>query len=168
MFPYPVSAAIVAAGLPHFGKILAFIVVGFVLLSPGVILGLGILLYPRGHERRAQLKADLYDVPYRKRLLWVASTLVRCVLEGVPARVRVLRSERKAPKQPAVMDELDLGDGVKFPLPKPRSRSEASVLYFLTRLMSRRGVRVLFRILMLVSEPDLRREWAARRKRSDS
>lgn len=62
--------------------------------APGVLLHLGVLLFPKGHERRKQFTADLYDVPYLRRPFWVASTLVRCLFEGLPARIQ-LRKRRQ-------------------------------------------------------------------------
>ena len=60
--------------------------------APGVLLHLGVLIYPMGDERRAQFTADLYDVPFIKRPFWVASTLVRCLFEGVSARRQLIRT----------------------------------------------------------------------------
>ena len=60
--------------------------------APGVLLHLGVLLYPKGDECRAQFTADLYDVPFVERPFWVAGTLVRCLFEGLPRRIGVRRS----------------------------------------------------------------------------
>jgi hypothetical protein len=62
---------------------------------PGVVLHLAVLIYPKDHLRRKEFTAELYTVPYRKRPFWVAGNLVRCVFEGVPIRVRSVRSRPK-------------------------------------------------------------------------
>lgn len=59
--------------------------------APGVLLHLGVLLFPKKDERRKQFTADLYDVPYLKRPFWVAGTIIRCLFEGLPKRVRAFR-----------------------------------------------------------------------------
>jgi hypothetical protein len=63
---------------------------------PGVLLHLGVLLYPKGHVRRREFTAELYAVPYWKRPFWVAGTLVRCAFEGLPERKRSILKDRRA------------------------------------------------------------------------
>jgi len=64
--------------------------------APGVLLHLGVLIYPKGHARRQEFTAELYAVPYVKRPFWVASALVRCMFEGIPERSRGRRRVARA------------------------------------------------------------------------
>jgi hypothetical protein len=62
--------------------------------APGVLLHLGVLIYPKGHDRRREFTAELYTVPFFKRPFWVAGNLVRCIFEGTPERFRAIRAAR--------------------------------------------------------------------------
>ena len=53
---------------------------------PGFLLRLLVRVYPKDHPRRRELVAELYSIPYRERLLFVAQQLELAVTEGVPAR----------------------------------------------------------------------------------
>ena len=64
--------------------VLVLIVFGF---APGACLRLIVLLYPRGHPRRAELIAELYTVPRVERPLWVAEQLEVALFEGLPNHV---------------------------------------------------------------------------------
>lgn len=55
---------------------------------PGMLLHLGVLIYPKNHDRRREFIAELYEVPFLKRPFWVAGVLVRCAFEGIPERLR--------------------------------------------------------------------------------
>jgi hypothetical protein len=54
--------------------------------APGFCLRLIVLVYPREHPRRRELVAELYELPYVKRPIWVVSQLETALFEGVPAR----------------------------------------------------------------------------------
>jgi hypothetical protein len=63
--------------------------------APGVLLHLGVLIYPKGDVRRQEFRAELYIVPFIKRPFWVAGTLVRCLFEGLPRRLAQRRERRR-------------------------------------------------------------------------
>lgn len=65
--------------------ILCLVVLG---LLPGFALRLIVRLYPKHHPRRSELVAELYVVPYKDRLLFVAQHLELAISEGLPARFR--------------------------------------------------------------------------------
>lgn len=52
-------------------------------------------VYPKGHPRRAELVAELHEVPRRERLIWVAEQLATVLFDGVPERVRAHRRRRR-------------------------------------------------------------------------
>ena len=51
-------------------------------------------VYPQGHPRRAELVAELHDVPRRERLIWVAEQLATVLFDGVPERLRARRQRQ--------------------------------------------------------------------------
>lgn len=78
---------------------------------PGVFLHLGVLLYPKGHVKRAEFIGELGNVPYRERPKWVAGNLAHCLFEGPPARIQKAREARRLSKireqVGSVVDEID-------------------------------------------------------------
>jgi hypothetical protein len=50
--------------------------------APGVFLRLGLLLYPKEHERRREFIAELHQIKYPERSLWVAGVILHCIFEG--------------------------------------------------------------------------------------
>jgi hypothetical protein len=59
-------------------------------VAPGVVLHLGLLLYPKDHPRRAEHIAELKVVPRWQRPFWVAETVVGVAFEAAPSRLREL------------------------------------------------------------------------------
>jgi len=57
-------------------------------LCPVLVLRLLLLLYPEGHERRAEWLLEISHVPYRERLIWVASLIPTAFFEAIPERAR--------------------------------------------------------------------------------
>lgn len=62
---------------------------------PKFVMHLMVLIYPRDHDRRRELPAELEVVPYRERLLWVFGQCTTVLFEGVPARARDIRSRQQ-------------------------------------------------------------------------
>lgn len=62
---------------------LAMVVLVF---TPGLILRVALLVYPRGDERRIELLAEMYAVPVWRRPLWVIQQVEVVVWEGIPER----------------------------------------------------------------------------------
>jgi hypothetical protein len=98
-------------------------------LAPGVLLHLGVLIYPKGDARRQEFRAELYMVPFIKRPFWVAGTLVRCLFEGLPRRLaqRRERQRRERTDNPDTQETYEtlpssIDDG---PLPILTSRSKS-------------------------------------------
>ncbi len=75
------------------GLLLTLFVVG---ILPGLLLRVALLAYPRGHPDRAELLGEYYAVPYRERLLFMASGCERALCDGLSARVRERRERRAA------------------------------------------------------------------------
>ena len=73
--------------------------------APGFLLRLLVRIYPKDHARRRELIAELYTVPYKEQLLFVAQQLELAVTEGVPARWRRRRSARKAGEGTDIVQE---------------------------------------------------------------
>lgn len=65
--------------------LLAVLVYGF---APGFLLRLLVLVYERDDPRRAELIAELYEVPRLKRPFWVAEQIETAIFDGVGPRVR--------------------------------------------------------------------------------
>ncbi|MBB1158489.1 hypothetical protein [Amycolatopsis dendrobii] len=63
-------------------------------------------VYPKGHPRRAELVAELHDVPRRERLIWVAEQLATVLFDGVPERVRARRRGASAERERREFEEL--------------------------------------------------------------
>jgi hypothetical protein len=72
---------------PWYSVLVAAVILAFVAL-PGAFLRLGVLLFPKDHERRCELVAELYHVPRWKRPVWVAGNLIRCFSEGPLVRIQ--------------------------------------------------------------------------------
>lgn len=70
--------------------VLALVAFGF---APGFVLRLIVLLYPHSDGRRAELVAELYELPRWKRPMWVAEQLETAIWEG-PRERRRQRSGR--------------------------------------------------------------------------
>jgi hypothetical protein len=83
--------------LPPTVTSLAFLVLAFGIF-PGMSLRVIVLLYPPGHDRRRELVAELYAMPFRLRPLWVGQQLETAVFEGPPARL-LARRERVASRR---------------------------------------------------------------------
>ena len=60
-------------------------------LAPGCVLRLMVHLYPKGHERRQELIAQLYALKFIDRPLFVVQQIERCLFEGIPARWQTRR-----------------------------------------------------------------------------
>jgi hypothetical protein len=65
--------------------LLAILVYGF---APGFLLRLLILAYRRDDPRRAELIAQLYDVPRLERPFWVAEQVETVIFDGIGPRIR--------------------------------------------------------------------------------
>ncbi len=65
-------------------------------VMPGVVLRLLVLMYPKGHVRRRELIAELYDLGRLERLLFVGEQLETAVFEGLGQRVSEFRERGKA------------------------------------------------------------------------
>ncbi|MFB9923248.1 hypothetical protein ACFORO_06270 [Amycolatopsis halotolerans] len=63
-------------------------------------------VYPKGHPRRAELVAELHDVPRRERLIWVAEQLATVLFDGVPERVRARRRDASVERERREFQEL--------------------------------------------------------------
>jgi DNA-binding transcriptional MerR regulator len=61
-------------------------------LFPGFVLRAIVRVYPRDHERRRELIAELYGVEFQNRPLWVVQQIETAVCEGIPARWRQRRA----------------------------------------------------------------------------
>jgi hypothetical protein len=64
--------------------------------APGLMLNLGVLVFPKGHPRREELLAELEVVPFLKRAFWVFQALQITCTEGIPARVSAVRAARRS------------------------------------------------------------------------
>ncbi len=62
--------------------------------TPGALLRLIVLLYPRNHPRRRELIGELYAYPRIKRLFWVAEQLETALFEGLGGRIAAQRAKR--------------------------------------------------------------------------
>jgi len=77
---------------------------------PGLVLNLGVLIYPKDHPRRKELIAELHEVPYFKRAFWVFYALQLAVTEGISARIDVIRDRRfyrLCDRREAVLQDLN-------------------------------------------------------------
>lgn len=63
---------------------------------PGAVLRILLTAWPKGDPVRAELLADLAMLPYRQRLLFVASQIPNAICDGLGARLQVLRLSRSA------------------------------------------------------------------------
>ncbi|MGW7538620.1 hypothetical protein [Amycolatopsis sp. NPDC054798] len=63
-------------------------------------------VYPKGHPRRAELVAELHDVPRRERLIWVAEQFATVLFDGVPERVRARRRGASVERERREFQEL--------------------------------------------------------------
>lgn len=63
-------------------------------------------VYPKEHPRRAELVAELHDVPRRERLIWVAEQLATVLFDGVPERVRARRRDASAERERREFQDL--------------------------------------------------------------
>jgi hypothetical protein len=73
-------------------------------MTPGILLRLVVLVYPRGDERRRELIAEMYAVPALRRPLWVFQQVEVVLWEGVPERWYQFAAGR-------LFDRWKLGDG---------------------------------------------------------
>ena len=80
---------------------------GLVLLSilvfgvaPGLVLRTLVLIYPKDDPRRRDLVADLYDVPFLERPLFVGQQVETVLFEGVPQRLRSVTRARRIAGRP--------------------------------------------------------------------
>ena len=62
--------------------------------APGAVLRLLVLVYPKESLRRAELIAELYLVPRIERPVWVAQQAEVAIFEGLPQRLRAMRTKR--------------------------------------------------------------------------
>lgn len=56
--------------------------------APGCVLRLIVHLYPKNHDRRLELIAELYAMKFIERPLFVAQQIETSLFEGLPARLR--------------------------------------------------------------------------------
>jgi hypothetical protein len=59
--------------------------------APGAFLRLGLLLYPKGHEKRAEFRGELHYVRRHQRPGWVAGQLLHCLRERPLVRLLALK-----------------------------------------------------------------------------
>jgi hypothetical protein len=78
------------------------VALGLVAFLPGVALRQFVRLYPRGHERRRELVADLYVRPFHERLPYVVQCLEVSFAEGLSARWRSRRTRGIEPDAEAI------------------------------------------------------------------
>lgn len=52
------------------------------------------LMYPRQHPRRAELLAEINEVPCRERVGWLIGEAVACLRDGISSRVNSRRKGR--------------------------------------------------------------------------
>ena len=71
--------------------LVAILIFGF---APGAVLRLVVRAYPKGHPRREELVAELYEVNMASRPFWVAQQFETALFEGIPARAASQRKER--------------------------------------------------------------------------
>jgi len=71
-------------------------------ITPGVFLRLGLLLYPKGHERRRELNAERHYMKGRARYRWIASALVLCLCDG--SRMRFNQVSRNSIRSVVALD----------------------------------------------------------------
>lgn len=50
---------------------------------PPILVRVFVLIYPRGHERRKELPAEMLAVPYKERPVWLAEQLALALTEGL-------------------------------------------------------------------------------------
>lgn len=62
--------------------------------TPGFVLRMIVLLYPKGDPRRRELVAELYMMRRIERPMWVAEQIETGLFEGIGARRRARRSRR--------------------------------------------------------------------------
>lgn len=67
----------------------AIFLLGFGFLPP-LMIRIFVLIYPKGHERRRELPAEMAAVPYQERPLWLAEQLSLALTEGLWERLRWL------------------------------------------------------------------------------
>ncbi|WP_284745079.1 DUF2314 domain-containing protein [Amycolatopsis sp. RTGN1] len=65
--------------------LIAIVVYGF---APGFVLRLVVMVYERDDPRRAELIAELYEVPRLKRPFWVAEQIETAIFDGLGPRIR--------------------------------------------------------------------------------
>jgi hypothetical protein len=108
--------------------LVAVLLFGF---APGFFLRIIVLVYPRGHDRRRELVAELPDVPYVKRPIWVASQLETALFEGVAARIaeirRRLRAKRRSSNLQSGTEAAKAVEQPAFPLPVRATMPEGTV-----------------------------------------
>ena len=54
---------------------------------PPILIRVFVLIYPRGHERRRELPAEMMAVPYKERPVWLADQLGLALTEGLRERL---------------------------------------------------------------------------------
>lgn len=59
-------------------------------LAPHAVLNLVVMLYPKSHPRRAELRAEVHAVPRWQKPFWVAEQLCTVAVEAVPLRFSAL------------------------------------------------------------------------------
>lgn len=57
-----------------------------IVIVPGLLLRVAVLVYPRGDERRDELIAEMYAVPFLRRPIWVFQQIEVVIWEGLPER----------------------------------------------------------------------------------
>ncbi|WP_336156711.1 hypothetical protein [Amycolatopsis sp. VC5-11] len=65
--------------------LIAILLYGF---APGFVLRLVVMVYERDDPRRAELIAELYEVPRLKRPFWVAEQIETAIFDGLGPRIR--------------------------------------------------------------------------------
>ncbi|MBE1496447.1 hypothetical protein H4696_003547 [Amycolatopsis lexingtonensis] len=93
---------------------------------PKFVVNLIVLVYPPDHPRRRELPAELEAVPLRERLTWVFGQCATVLFDGVPARVRDLRSRIRPAAGPDAPESPE-------PATPPLSPEEARRASFLAR-----------------------------------
>jgi hypothetical protein len=63
-----------------------WLAIAVIVIVPGLLLRFVVLVYPRGDERRDELIAEMYAVPFLRRPLWVFQQVEVILWEGLPER----------------------------------------------------------------------------------
>lgn len=147
----------VAAGVWYhlpLGVLILGLTFGF---APGLVLNLSVLIYPKGHPRRKELVAELHEVPYFQRALWVFYALQLSITEGIPERWRwafaQLRDRRENMQKKAAFEMGVIVVEVRSSVDPPSGEWTDC---FFRSVLDRRGKRLLKRsklpLLLILTE----------------